>query len=390
MGILLILAFFVLVGLAIPIGYVLGIVAVGGVYLFWEPHHLLVLARKMVSGCDSFTIMAMPLFMLSGALMNKTGITDALVEFSKTLVGHIQGGLAHVTIVASMLFAGLTGVAMADVAAIGSIMIPAMEKNGYSRPFACAVVTSAAVLGPIIPPSLVMLIYAHIMGQSVAALFLGGIVPGVIMAGGLMIYTYFIARKRNYPKFRERPTLFELGKSFTRSLPALMAPLIILGGIIFGIATPTEAAALVVLYAFILGFFITRTVKIKDLAPMILESMVVTAVIFLIIGTASQVGFLITDIHLPQNLAKFFISITENKYIMLALINVFLIFMGMILEIIPNVVLLSPILAPLALKLGVDPTHFALVMLINLNIGMNTPPMAGLMFITSALAKVKF
>ena len=390
MGLLLIVAFFVLVALGIPIGYVLGIVAVGGVYFFWEPSYMLVLARKMVSGCDSFTIMAMPLFMLSGALMNKSGITDSLVDFSKTLVGHIRGGLAHVTIVASTLFAGLTGVAMADVAAIGSIMIPAMEKDGYSRAYAAAVVTTAAVIGPIIPPSLVMLIYAHIMGQSVAALFLGGIVPGLLMAVGLMAYTYYIAKKRNYPKYRERPTVMELGKSFVASLPALMAPMVILGGIVLGFATPTEAAALVVLYAFILGFFITRKIKLRDLTPMMLQSMVVTAVVFLIIGTASQVGFLITDVHLPQSLAKYFISVTDNKYLMLMLINAFLLLMGMILEIIPNVVLLSPILAPLALKLGVDPTHFALILLVNLNIGMNTPPMGGLMFITSAMAGEKF
>jgi tripartite ATP-independent transporter DctM subunit len=390
MGLILILAFFVLVAFGIPIGYVLGIVAVGGAYFFWDPAYLLVLARKMVSGCDSFTIMAMPLFMLSGALMNKSGITDSLVDFSKILVGHIRGGLAHVTIVASTLFAGLTGVAMADVAAIGSILIPAMEKDGYPKPFAAAVVTSAAVIGPIIPPSLVMLIYAHIMGESVAALFLGGIVPGLIMAIGLMVYTYYIAKNRNYPKFRERPTVGELGMSFFKSLPALAAPMVILGGIVLGFATPTEAAALVVLYAFILGFFVTRKIKLADLAPMLLQSMVVTAVVFLIIGTASQVGFLITDVHLPQSLANYFISLTKNKYLMLMLINAFLLLMGMILEIIPNVVLLSPILAPLALKLGVDPTHFALILLINLNIGMNTPPMGGLMFITSAMAGAKF
>ena len=390
MGPILLASFLFLVALGVPIGYTLGIVSVGAVWVAWEPEYLLVLARKMVSGVDSYTIMAMPLFMLAGSIMNKAKITDALVDFSHALVGHIRGGLAQVNIVASIMFAGLTGVAMADVAALGSILIPAMEKDGYGKPFAAAITAASSVIGPIIPPSLVMLIYAHVMGVSVAALFLAGIIPGLMMGLMLMVTTAIISKKRNYPKRGSRPTLKRVTMSLFKSMPALGCPVIILGGIIFGICTPTEAAALAVLYSFLLGFFLYGTLKIKDLPGIFLSSMVHTSVVFLIIGTASQLGLLITDVSLPQEISEGMLGITQNKVVMLIIINLFLLLMGMILEIIPNVVLLSPILAPLAIALGVDPIHFALILLVNLNIGMNTPPMGGLLFITSSMAGEKF
>ena len=390
MGPLLLVSFLFLVALGVPIGYTLGIVSVGAVWAAWEPEFLLVLARKMVSGVDSYTIMAMPLFMLAGSIMNKAKITDALVDFSHALVGHIRGGLAQVNIVASIMFAGLTGVAMADVAALGSILIPAMEKDGYGKPFAAAITAASSVIGPIIPPSLVMLIYAHVMGVSVAALFLAGVIPGLMMGLGLMITTAIISKKRNYPKRGKRPTIRKVTMSLFKSAPALGCPVIILGGIIFGICTPTEAAALAVLYSFLLGFFFYRTLTFRDLPAIFLSSMVHTSVIFLIIGTASQLGLLITDISLPQEITEGMLGFTQNKFLMLIIINLFLLLMGMILEIIPNVVLLSPILAPLAIALGVDPIHFALILLVNLNIGMNTPPMGGLLFITASMAGEKF
>ena len=390
MGPLLLVSFLFLVALGVPIGYTLGIVSVGAVWIAWEPEFLLILARKMVSGVDSYTIMAMPLFMLAGSIMNKAKITDALVDFSHALVGHIRGGLAQVNIVASIMFAGLTGVAMADVAALGSILIPAMEKDGYGKPFAAAITAASSVIGPIIPPSLVMLIYAHVMGVSVAALFLAGVIPGLMMGLGLMVTTAIISKKRNYPKRGKRPTLRKVTMSLFKSAPALGCPVIILGGIIFGICTPTEAAALAVLYSFLLGFFFYRTLTFRDLPAIFLSSMVHTSVIFLIIGTASQLGLLITDISLPQEISEGMLGFTQNKFLMLIIINLFLLLMGMILEIIPNVVLLSPILAPLAIALGVDPIHFALILLVNLNIGMNTPPMGGLLFITASMAGEKF
>ena len=390
MGPLLLVSFLFLVALGVPIGYTLGIVSVGAVWIAWEPEFLLVLARKMVSGVDSYTIMAMPLFMLAGSIMNKAKITDALVDFSHSLVGHIRGGLAQVNIVASIMFAGLTGVAMADVAALGSILIPAMEKDGYGKPFAAAITAASSVIGPIIPPSLVMLIYAHVMGVSVAALFLAGVIPGIMMGLMLMVTTAIISKKRNYPKRGKRPTVRKVTMSFFKSMPALGCPVIILGGIIFGICTPTEAAALAVLYSFLLGFFLYRTLTFRDLPAIFLSSMVHTSVIFLIIGTASQLGLLITDVSLPQEISEGMLGFTQNKFLMLIIINLFLLLMGMILEIIPNVVLLSPILAPLAISLGVDPIHFALILLVNLNIGMNTPPMGGLLFITASMAGEKF
>jgi len=390
MGPLLLISFLFLVALGVPIGYTLGIVSVGAVWMAWEPEFLVVLARKMISGVDSYTIMAMPLFMLAGSIMNKAKITDALVDFSHALVGHIRGGLAQVNIVASIMFAGLTGVAMADVAALGSILIPAMDKDGYGKPFAAAITAASSVIGPIIPPSLVMLIYAHVMGVSVAALFLAGIIPGIMMGLMLMVTTAIISKKRNYPKRGKRPSVRVVTMSLFKSMPALGCPIIILGGIIFGVCTPTEAAALAVLYSFLLGFFFYRTLTFRDLPGIFLSSMVHTSVVFLIIGTASQLGLLITDISLPQEISEGMLGFTQNKFLMLIIINLFLLLMGMILEIIPNVVLLSPILAPLAVGLGVDPIHFALILLVNLNIGMNTPPMGGLLFITASMAGEKF
>ncbi len=221
-------------------------------------------------------------------------------------------------------------------------------------------------------------------------LFLAGVIPGVLMGLMLMVTTAIISKKRNYPKRGTRPTVKTVSVSLFRSMPALGCPIIILGGIVFGVCTPTEAAGLATLYAFILGFFFYRTVKIKDLKGILLSSMVHTSVVFLIIGTASQLGFLITDISLPQEISEGMLGFTTNKYLMLFIINLFLMLMGMILEIIPNIVLLSPILAPLAISLGVDPIHFALILLVNLNIGMNTPPMGGLLFITSSMAGEKF
>jgi tripartite ATP-independent transporter DctM subunit len=235
-----------------------------------------------------------------------------------------------------------------------------------------------------------MLIYAHVMGVSVAALFLAGVIPGILMGLMLMVTTAIISKRRKYPKRGNRPTVKTVSMSLFRSMPALGCPVIILGGIVFGICTPTEAAGLAVLYSFLLGYFFYRTLKLGDLKGILLSSMVHTSVVFLIIGTASQLGFLITDISLPQEISEGMLGITQNKYLMLFIINLFLLLMGMILEIIPNVVLLSPILAPLATALGVDPIHFALVLLVNLNIGMNTPPMGGLLFITSSMAGEKF
>jgi len=313
MGPILLGSFLFLVFFGVPIGYTLGIVSVGAVWFAWEPQYLLILARKMISGVDSYTIMAMPLFMLAGNIMNKAKITDALVDFSNALVGHIRGGLAQVNIVASILFAGLTGVAMADVAALGSILIPAMDKDGYGRPFAAAITAASSVIGPIIPPSLVMLIYAHVMGVSVAALFLAGVVPGLLMGLMLMVTTAIISKKRNYPKCGTRPTVKTVSMSLFRSAPALGCPIIIVGGIVFGICTPTEAAGLAVLYSFLLGYLFYRTLKLRDLKGILLSSMVHTSVVFLIIGTASQLGFLITDISLPQEISEGMLGLTQNK-----------------------------------------------------------------------------
>jgi len=264
-----------------------------------------------------------------------------------------------------------------------------MEKEGYGKAFSAAVTAASSIIGPIIPPSVIMVIYAHVMGCSVAALFLAGIVPGVLMGLLLMVFNGFISHRRNYEKKPDKPSAKKVLRSFIASVPALMAPVIILGGILAGICTPTEAAALAVLYVFIMGVFVFRTLKLKDIAPMLLNCTLLTSVIFLIMGTAAQIGYLISDIHLPQNLAEFMMSVTSNRYLLLFMINIFLLLMGMIMEIVPNVVLLGPILAPMAISMGVHPIHFAMILLVNVNVGMITPPMGEILFVASSVGNVK-
>jgi tripartite ATP-independent transporter DctM subunit len=306
------------------------------------------------------------------------------------LVGRLPGALAQVNIVVSILFAGLTGAAVADTAAIGSILIPAMKKEGYSASYSAAVTTASSIIGPIIPPSIIMVIYGTITGESIGALFMAGFVPGVLIGLGLMILALFFAIKDKHPRRTEPVSRAEIFKRTKAAIIGLIMPIIILGGIISGKFTATEAASLACMYAFLVGIVIYRSLSIKDILDSLLECAVVSSVILLIISTAKLFGMVLTIEQIPGQIAEIMLSITENKIMFLLLVNLFLLFMGMIMETGANIILLAPILLPLAIKYGVNPLHFALIMIVNVNIGLTTPPLGVCLFTAAPIAKTSY
>ncbi|GAK60844.1 TRAP dicarboxylate transporter, DctM subunit [Candidatus Vecturithrix granuli] len=347
-----------------------------------------IIPKNMFSGLDSFHLLAVPFFVLAGQVMNRSGITNRLIHFSNIMVGKIPGGLAQVNVFVSIIFAGLTGSGVADTSAIGSILIPAMEKVGFSRQYSAAVTASSSVIGPIIPPSILMVIYANVMGISVGNLFSGGFVPGIMIGIGLMILCFYYAEKYHHPRRTETVSWREILVATKDAILALIMPIIIIGGILGGIFTPTEAAAVAVGYALFIGFFVFCSLKLRDLPDCFLESAKVSGIILLIISCATAFGWALTIVRMPETLAQYIISISVNPYIVMLLINLFLLFMGMIMEVGANVIILAPILAPLAIKLGVDPLHFAIIMIVNLNIGLATPPLGVCLFVAAPLAKI--
>ncbi|MEM9106669.1 MAG: TRAP transporter large permease [Pseudomonadota bacterium] len=361
-------------------------------FLLWladQPRDFALLYKNVYNGMNSFPLMAIPFFMLAGELMNRGGITLRIVEFSQSLMGHLRGGLAHVNILSSMLFAGLSGSAVADTSALGSMLIPAMEKNGYTRKFAAAITAASSVIGPIIPPSGIMIIYAYVMGESVAALFLAGIVPGVLVGVGLMLMTAYMAKSNDFPAAAPRASYRERGQSFVRAFFPLMTPVIILGGILAGVFTPTEAAAVAAVYAFIVSMFILRTMVWSDLPNVLIKASLTTSVVLLLVGAAMAFKTVVSLSHAPEILANFILSLTENPYLLLFLINLLLFIVGMFLDAGPAIIILGPILAPIFTDLGIDPVHFAIIMSVNLTVGLATPPMGLVLFVASSVSGVK-
>ncbi|MBT6273649.1 MAG: TRAP transporter large permease [Chromatiales bacterium] len=379
--------FLVAMGIGVPIVFALALGPLAGFIMADKVLFFKMLPQRMFGGIAQFPVLAIPLFILAGEVMNVSGITQNLVNFANVLVGHIRAGLAQTNIVASMLFAGLSGSAVADTSAIGSILIPAMEKDGYSKQFAAAVTAASSVIGPIIPPSIIMIIYAYIMKVSVAALFLAGIIPGIMIGGGLMMVTAYIGKKRNYPKAAKRASSGEVWVAFRKAFLPLLTPVIILGGIISGIVTPTESAGAAVFYALILSMFIMRTVKFSDLPAILYRTGLVSSTILLIIGSATIFGWVATVSGVPQQLGKFLFTITDNPYLLLLLVNLLLLVTGMFLDAVPAILILGPILGPALGQFGVDPLHFAIIMCINVTVGLATPPMGLILFVASSLTK---
>ncbi|SDX53836.1 TRAP transporter, DctM subunit [Ruegeria halocynthiae] len=376
---------FLLIGL--PVFFAL--LAAPGILLWLngQTNDITLLYRNVYNGMDSFPLMAIPFFMLAGELMNRGGITIRLVEFSQALMGHFRGGLAHVNVLSSILFAGLSGSAVADTSALGSMLIPAMEKQGYTRKFAAAITAASSVIGPIIPPSGIMIIYAYVMGESVAALFLAGIVPGVMVGVGLMLMIKVMADKYDFPVASRKYTWPERRQASLKAFFPLMTPVIILGGILGGIFTPTEAAAVAVGYAFIIGFFVLRTLTLKEVPEILSNAGMTSAVVLLLVGAAMAFKTVVSLSHAPEQLASLILSLSENPLILLFLINLLLFVVGMFLDAGPAIIILGPILGPIFTSLGVDPIHFAIIMSVNLTVGLATPPMGLVLFVAAAVSR---
>ncbi len=352
-----------------------------------ETQYFPALLARFYNGIDSFPLLAVPFFILAGEIMNAGGITASIVRFAQSLVGHVRGGLAQVNVLSSMIFAGISGSAVADASAIGKMMIPAMEREGYLRPFASAVTAAAAVVGPIIPPSGIMVLYGFVMNVSVGALFAAGVVPGILIGLALMGTIRLLAKRYNLPLARPRASWTERGAAFKSAWLAMLLPVVLLGGMLSGVFTATEAACVAVAYALFVTIVVTRNVGRTELASIFKATALQSGVILLLVGAAVTLGWLVTVSGLAQNIADTMLKITDDVYLLLFLLNVLLFIVGMFLDAGPAILILGPVLSPVFIGLGVDPVHFALIMCVNLTIGLATPPMGLLLFVTASVAK---
>ena len=370
----------------VPISIGIGLVALLWLYLVQGPGAFVLLPQRIFSGMDSFPLLAIPLFVFAGELMLASGITGRLVRLASALVGHISGGLSYVNVVSNMVMAGISGSSAADATTLGSVLIPAMKRSGYDSDYAAALTAAAAVIGSVIPPSIAMIIYAYVMGGSVAALFLAGVVPGVLMGLALCLVCYLIARVRGYGERTERVNLWQLWLAFRSSLPALMMPLIIVGGILSGAFTPTEAGAVAVAYA--LGFLIIERGgrALGEVPQMLVNAAILSAVVYWLLGTSNVLGWIMAAEGVPAQIAQVLTRLTPEPWSLLLLLNILLLLVGMITEPPTAIILLAPILQPVAASLGVDPLHFGIIFVINCVIGLATPPVGTTIFIACILS----
>ena len=383
---LLFAAVLALVLLNVPIAVSLGIVAVVAMVSSHGLDTLPNLALVTYNGATNFPLLAIPLFILAGAIMNASGISRRLIAFASSLFGWIRGGLAQVSIGASLFFAEISGSAVADVAALGSILIPGMTSKGYPKPFAAATMSSAATLAVIIPPSIPMILYAVMAETSVVQMFVAGIVPGLIGAAGLMGVAWWLARRYGLPR-EAAFSLAAVWATFKNALWAFLLPIIILGGIFGGVVTATEGAALAVIAALAVGLLIYRELDLKQLKNAVIDGGVQTAIVMLLVATSALLGTYLTEIQAPQALARAVSDFTSNKWAVLALLNVLFLFLGMFLHSAAAIILVIPIVMPLVRAVGIDPIHFGLIVTINLGIGQQTPPVASVLMVASSIAK---
>lgn len=371
--------------LGFPIAISLGVASLS--YLVFSDIPLIIIPQRLYSGIDVFVLLSIPGFILAGNLMNQGGITKRIVDFSNAMVGHIRGGLGLANIVGSMVFAGISGTAVADSASLGAVLIPAMKDEGYEADFSCAVTASSSTIGPIIPPSLPMIVAGTLTGLSVGRLFVAGIIPGLLLGLGLMTVSYTISVKRGHP-IGKRKAFREVVRTFGSAFWALLMTAIILFGIIGGVFTPTEASIVASAYALIIGLLVYRGFTLRDLPRIILESAVTTASIMVLVGLANLFAWIMVSEGVPRMLADAILSVSNNPIIVLLLINLLLLIVGMFMETISALLILFPVLLGLATQIGIHPIHFAMIVVLNLMIGLTTPPMGVCLFITSSIGKI--
>jgi tripartite ATP-independent transporter DctM subunit len=385
----LVVSFVILLALGVPVAFSIGIAALLTMLVSIAPEPAFTtMAQRMATGLDSFALLAIPFFILAGQLMNRGGIATRLIDFAKGLVGTLPGGLAYVNILACMLFGAISGSAVAAASAIGGIMNPRMVKEGYSRSFSTAVNVTSATTGMIIPPSNILIVYSLASGGvSIAALFIAGYVPGMLVGLALMVVAGFIAWKKKYP-VGDRVGLGEIFRKFLDALPSLLLLVIVIGGIVAGVFTATEASAIAVLYTLILSMVFYRQVKVADLPEILVQTVITTAIVMLLIGTSMGMSWVMSFENIPQAVSEGLLSISSNKFVVLLIINLILLFVGIFMDMTPAVLIFTPIFLPVVTKLGVDPTHFGIIMVLNLCIGLCTPPVGSVLFVGCGVANI--
>ena len=380
-----IMFFFLFAGVNVAFG--IGMAVVSGV-IFWNEIPMMIIFQQYYQGIDSYALLAIALFMFAGSLMMELGLVNDIIAFARVLVGRLKASLAYVNIVANVFFAAISGSALADMTAIGKMLIPKMEEENYDTDFAVGLTAAASVVGPIIPPSIPMVVYASSMGVSVGAMFIGGVIPGIMLGISLAIISCFICKKRGYGVVStEKITIKEKGKIVIKALPALMSPIIVLGGIFSGYFTPTESAAIVCLYALILGGVYYRTLTLKTFLRCTMESMVSSAVIYLIVGVAKPFSWLVAMTHLAETVTNLVESITTSPYVYLLILNIILLILGCLMETSSSILIFAPLLAPIAIQLGCNELHVAVIFVLNLMLGVATPPFGMCLFIGAGLTK---
>ncbi|GEN46635.1 TRAP transporter large permease [Alkalibacillus haloalkaliphilus] len=383
---LIIILWLILLFIGMPVGFTLLVVTF--IYFITNELGLLTFSSaRLITSIDVFSLLAVPFFILTGTLMNSSGITQRIFDFARTIVGHFKGGLGHVNISASLLFSGMSGSALADAGGLGQLEIKSMRDAKYDDDYAGGLTAASAIIGPILPPSIPLIIYGVVSEQSIARLFLAGLVPGILMAATLMVVAYIFAKKRDFPK-EEKATFKQRAYAFYRAIWALLTPILIIGGIFSGQFTPTEAAVMATLYAMFLGFFVYRELTFKKFYDNVVYSLKLTGVAVLMIMAVEFFGQMIAYERIAVSIADFFLNVTENPILLLLMINVLLIFLGIFIESLALLILLIPILVPVVTAVGVDPVHFGIIVILNLMIGILTPPMGMAIFVVSKVGDI--
>lgn len=387
-SVILILSACLFLALGVPVAFALGL-ATAATLILAESYPLMVLLKETFTGIDSFPLMAVPFFILAAELMSGGSLTEVLLRFAGQFVGHRRGGLGYTNVVSLTFFSGISGSALADAAGPGSMLIRMMEKAGYHRSYAAALTASTAIVGPIIPPSIIMIIYAlQDDSVSVGSLFVAGLVPGLLIAVAMCVVNFHVSKQRNYRGDGGMPPWREVLLTTWKAIPAILLPVVILGGMRAGWFTPTEASVVAVFYALVCGKFVYRTLEWKALPDILARSALLSASVLIIIGLSASFAWILTIEGVPQSLAEWLVSMQLSPWMFLIIVNVFLLLFGIFIEPLPGVMVLAPILAPVAIKLGIDPVHFAMIVIYNLTLGMITPPVGGLLFVTCNVSKV--